>query len=136
MEESNRKATIVAEHLIQASDVSHTMQQWHVYINWNEEMLFHEMCTACEEGRADKNPSENWYHGELGFFCFYIIPLAKKLKECGVFGVSSHEYLDYDAVANRQECERKGRMMVQKYLSLPYRTKITRNIIGVVLASN
>lgn len=27
----NRKATIVLEHLIQASDVSHTMQHWHVY---------------------------------------------------------------------------------------------------------
>jgi hypothetical protein len=29
--------------------------------------------------------------GEIGFFDFYIIPLAKKLKECGVFGVSSDE---------------------------------------------
>jgi hypothetical protein len=28
---------------------------------------------------------------EIGFFDFYIIPLAKKLKECGVFGVSSDE---------------------------------------------
>jgi hypothetical protein len=27
----NRKATIVLEHLIQASDVSHTMQHWHVF---------------------------------------------------------------------------------------------------------
>ena len=26
----NRKATIVIEHLIQAADVSHTMQHWHV----------------------------------------------------------------------------------------------------------
>ena len=30
----NRKATIVIEHLIQASDVSHTMQHWHVYRKW------------------------------------------------------------------------------------------------------
>jgi hypothetical protein len=28
----NRKATIVIEHLIQASDVSHTMQHWHIYV--------------------------------------------------------------------------------------------------------
>ena len=32
----NRKATIVIEHLIQASDVAHTMQHWHVYRKWNE----------------------------------------------------------------------------------------------------
>lgn len=40
-EDINRKATIVIEHLIQASDVSHTMQHWHVYQKWNER-LFHE----------------------------------------------------------------------------------------------
>jgi hypothetical protein len=45
--------------------------------------------------------SATWYEGELGFFDFYIIPLAKKLKDCGVFGVSSGEYLGY-AMTNRQ----------------------------------
>ena len=30
-DEVNRKATIVIEHLIQASDVAHVMQHWHVY---------------------------------------------------------------------------------------------------------
>jgi len=30
-DEVNRKATIVIEHIIQASDISHTMQHWHVY---------------------------------------------------------------------------------------------------------
>ena len=33
-EAMDRKATIVIEHLIQASDVAHTMQHWHVYIKW------------------------------------------------------------------------------------------------------
>jgi hypothetical protein len=115
-EESNRKATIVIEHLIQASDVAHTMQHWHVYIKWNEK-LFHEMYRAYEEGRADNDPSEGWYQGELGFFDFYIIPLAKKLKECGVFGVSSDEYLNY-AEANRHEWELKGREVVDAYMQM------------------
>ena len=96
----NRKATIVLEHLIQASDVCHTMQHWHVYRKWNER-LFREMYQAYLDGRIDKDPSESWYEGEIGFFDFYIIPLAKKLETCGVFGVSSHEYLTY-AQANRQ----------------------------------
>lgn len=47
------------------------------------------------------------YKGEIGFFDFYIIPLAKKLKDCGVFGVSSDEYLNY-AMKNREEWARKG----------------------------
>lgn len=84
----NRRATIVIEHIIQASDVAHTMQHWHIYIKWNER-LYAEMYKAYVEGRADKDPTDTWYTGEIGFFDFYIIPLAQKLSECGVFGVSS-----------------------------------------------
>lgn len=120
----NRKATIVIEHLIQASDVAHTMQHWHIvslcisfylsclslcltvcvffqYRKWNER-FFMECYKAYKSGRGgDTNPADNWYKGEIGFFDFYIIPLAKKLKECGVFGVSSDEYLNY-AQKNRR----------------------------------
>jgi hypothetical protein len=103
---TNRKATIVIEHLIQASDVSHTMQHWHIFRKWNKR-LFQEMYTAYKEGRAENDPSEFWYKGEIGFFDFYIIPLAKKLKDCGVFGVSSDEYLNY-ALQNRKEWEARG----------------------------
>ena len=106
----NRKATIVIEHLIQASDVAHTMQHWYVYLKWNER-LFMEMYKAYLAGRTDKDPSEGWYQGELGFFDFYIIPLAKKLKNCGVFGVSSDEYLNY-ATDNRDEWEERGKEVV------------------------
>ncbi|KAL3941924.1 MAG: hypothetical protein SGARI_000434 [Bacillariaceae sp.] len=111
----NRKATIVIEHLIQASDVSHTMQHWSVYQKWNGK-LFKEMYKAYKDGRADKDPSEFWYKGEIGFFDFYIIPLAKKLKDCGVFGVSSDEYLNY-AQSNRDEWEMKGKSVVEKLIA-------------------
>jgi hypothetical protein len=111
----NRKATIVIEHLIQASDVSHTMQHWHIYSKWNER-LFDELYKAYKEGRAEKDPSLNWYEGEIGFFDFYIIPLAKKLKSCGVFGVASDEYLNY-ATNNRREWESRGRERVEEMIA-------------------
>jgi hypothetical protein len=69
------------------------------------------MHQAYVDGRSDKNPADFWYEGEIGFFDFYIIPLAKKLKECGVFGVCSDEYLNY-AMKNRAEWEAKGRQVV------------------------
>eukprot|EP00980_Cylindrotheca_fusiformis_P020869 scaffold7879_cov143-Cylindrotheca_fusiformis.AAC.1 len=109
------KATIVIEHLIQASDVSHTMQHWHIYKTWNEK-FFMECYAAYEAGRADFDPSKNWYKGEIGFFDFYVIPLAKKLDSCGVFGVSSHEYLNY-AQSNRDEWAREGEGIVKEYLA-------------------
>ena len=62
-------------------------------------------------GRTDTDPSTNWYQGEIGFFDFYIIPLAKKLKDCGVFGVSSDEYLNY-AMQNRNEWKDRGQEIV------------------------
>lgn len=112
----NRKATIVIEHLLQASDVAHTMQHWHIYRKWNER-LFLECFKAFKDGRAgDNDPSEFWYKGEIGFFDFYIIPLAKKLKNCGVFGVSSEEYLNY-AEKNRQEWIAKGEAVVEELVA-------------------
>jgi hypothetical protein len=55
------------------------------------------------------------------FFCLVQIPLAKKLKECGVFGVSCDEYLNY-AVTNRKEWEERGEEVVaemkEKYANL------------------
>jgi hypothetical protein len=113
-EQINRKATIVIEHIIQASDVAHTMQHWHIYIKWNER-LYAEMYKAYVEGRSDVDPTTNWYENELGFFDYYIIPLATKLKECGVFGASSDEYLSY-ANMNRSEWKKKGKAVVADYV--------------------
>lgn len=62
-EDINRKATIVLEHIIQASDVAHTMQHWHVFCKWNEK-LYQEMYIAYLDGRAVKDPSEGWYEGK------------------------------------------------------------------------
>jgi 3'5'-cyclic nucleotide phosphodiesterase len=109
----NRKATIVMQHLLEASDVAHCMQHWHVYRKWNER-LFREMTKSFREGRGSgKDPAEFWYEGELAFFDRWIIPLAQKLHSLPAFGVASDEYLTY-AELNRSEWELKGEEEVQK----------------------
>eukprot|EP00546_Thalassionema_frauenfeldii_P002163 CAMPEP_0178933288 /NCGR_PEP_ID=MMETSP0786-20121207/23175_1 /TAXON_ID=186022 /ORGANISM="Thalassionema frauenfeldii, Strain CCMP 1798" /LENGTH=1147 /DNA_ID=CAMNT_0020610845 /DNA_START=214 /DNA_END=3662 /DNA_ORIENTATION=+ len=115
----NRKATIVIEHIIQASDVAHTMQHWHIFIKWNIR-LYGELYRAYKSGRADTDPTIGWYEGQIKFFDGYVIPLAKKLKECGVFGVSGDEYLSY-AEMNRDEWSQKGREETRKMIQ---RTKL------------
>jgi class 3 adenylate cyclase len=115
-EDMNRKSTAVIEHIIQVSDVAHTMQHWHIYRRWNER-LFHEMHNAFESQQVSVDPSTNWYIGELGFFDYYLIPLAMKLKECGVFGASGYEYISY-VLKNKKEWERKGRQVVQEMILL------------------
>lgn len=120
----NRKATIVIEHLIQASDMAHTMQHWHIYRKWNER-FFVECYEAYVSGRAENDPAEGWYIREIDFFDFYIIPLARKLKDCGVFGVSSDEYLNY-AEKNRAEWEVRGREIVDEMLDKIHRPDLQK----------
>ena len=55
------------------------------------------------------------YTGELSFFDNYIIPLAKKLQECNVFGVSSDECLNY-ASRNRDEWQQRGQSIVAEMM--------------------
>lgn len=112
---TNRKATIVFEYIIQASDIAHTMQHWLTYIKFNRR-LFEERYLAYQNGHCEKDPSEGWYKGELWFFDNYIIPLANKLRECGVFGVSHFEFLAY-AKENRSEWVVKGEQVVASMLS-------------------
>ena len=89
-------------------------QHWSIYRKWNER-LFREMYKAYIEGRAASNPATTWYRGELGFFDFYIIPLSQKLRDCGVFGPTSDENLNY-AKNNRNMWEREGEAIVKEYL--------------------
>ncbi|KAL7570689.1 hypothetical protein ACA910_017813 [Epithemia clementina (nom. ined.)] len=112
----DRKATIVIEHLVQASDVAHTMQHWHVFCKWNKR-FFMECYNAFRNGRADADPADTWYQGELLFFDTYVIPLAMKLKDCGVFGVFSDEYLTH-AVRNRNQWELTGKEIVDSMVEV------------------
>ena len=112
--ELNLKATIVIEYIMQASDVSHTMQHWHIYKKWNE-CLFAEMYSAWQVGRLGFNPATGWFQGELSFFDNYVIPLAKKLEDCQVFGAAGNELLKF-ALENRKEWDKKGKDLVESYI--------------------
>jgi hypothetical protein len=56
-----------------------------------------------------------------------LLAYRLQLKECGVFGVSSDEYLEY-ANANRNEWESKGQSivagMIEKYGEVVERTAL------------
>jgi hypothetical protein len=114
-ESRDQKAALVLEHLIQAADVAHTMQHWNVYTKWSR-LLFREMSEAYKVRRGKKDPAEYWFEGELAFFDTFVVPLTQRLKECGVFGDASEEYLNYGK-ANRRDWQNKGRDTLLDYLS-------------------
>jgi hypothetical protein len=101
---------LVLECIMQESIISFTMQHWHVYRKWNERS-FQESCRAYQQEREICNPTETWYQSQLDFFDNMVIPLARKLKETGVFGSYSDDYLNH-AKKNREEWFRKGTTIV------------------------
>lgn len=113
--EADRRATITFEYIIQASDIAHTMQHWLTYQKFNGR-LFEERYLAWLNGHEQNCPSGGWYKGEIGFFDFYIIPLAKKLDKCNVFGVSHHEFL-HNAQENKNEWLKKGEKVTAALLA-------------------
>jgi 3'5'-cyclic nucleotide phosphodiesterase len=110
MVDTNLRASIVLQLIIQASDVSHTMQHFTIYKKWNM-CLLAEMYKAYKAGRLASDPTIGWYDGELWFFDNYVIPLAEKLQKSGAFGVAADEFLDY-AKDNRLEWESNGHSIV------------------------
>jgi hypothetical protein len=108
-----RKATFVLETLIQAADVSHTMQEFKIYKKWNRN-LYREMYTAFKDGRAENDPTDTWFKSDIGFFDFYIIPLAKKLRLCGILEKSSAEWIN-GAILNRNAWDAMGESIVAEY---------------------
>lgn len=114
-EDVNRKATIVLEHLMQASDIFHTMQPWIVYEKWCSRD-FEEKYLAFKSGRISEDPSLTWYQNELELFDNYVIPLAMQLKDCDAFVVGSDEYLNF-ALKNRQQLASKGKNLVPTFLA-------------------
>jgi hypothetical protein len=101
------RATVVLEQIMLASDVAHTMQHWLTFMKWNER-LYREVWSAYASGRTDTDSTLGWYEGQISFFDGYIIPLATKLKDSGVFGNAGAEYLG-NALNNREEWIEKGK---------------------------
>jgi len=88
------QATLILEHVLQASDAIHAMQHHTVFRKWNER-LFEEMQQAYKAKMSLKDPTDGAFEFEVMFFDDHILPLARKLQDCGAFGSSGHELLKY-----------------------------------------
>ena len=110
-ERNNTRKTALLELVIQASDVSHTMQHWHIFRQYNT-CLYKEIYKAFKGGHGSSDPYNGWYSGEIGFFKFYVIPLAERVKQsrgCGALGEELYQY----ACSNLIEWEMKGKDIVE-----------------------
>jgi hypothetical protein len=127
-EVASQKAWLIVEHLIQVSDVSHTLQHFNVFLKWNK-LLFKETFLLYKTGRSGNDPSHEWYENELKFFDKHIIPLAKRVRDCKVFGVAAHVSLN-NAIANRREWLHKKDVVVKDYVADFRKKSVVQNVIS------
>lgn len=48
--------------------------------------LYLELRRAYVAGRGSNNPQERWFENQIGFLESYLLPLARRLEDTGVFG--------------------------------------------------
>jgi Adenylate and Guanylate cyclase catalytic domain/3'5'-cyclic nucleotide phosphodiesterase len=114
------QVTSVVELLVQSADLSHTMQHYQVFCKWNERR-FMESFKAYRAGRLDQNPAEHWFEGQLRLYDELVLPMATKIKDCGIFGTSSDEMLDF-AMKNRYLWKENGSAAVKQMAELADRS--------------
>ena len=78
------KVTVIMEQLMTACDVAHNLQSWDHMVKWSNK-LFLELKKAHKEGRGG-DPKNNWFENQIGFLESYLLPLARRLEDTGVFG--------------------------------------------------
>jgi len=78
------RETVVMETIMKASDVAHNLQGWEQMAKWSNR-LFLELKKAFVQGRGD-DPQGGWFTNQIGFIEAYLLPLARKLDDTGVFG--------------------------------------------------
>ncbi|KAL3921226.1 MAG: hypothetical protein SGILL_002858 [Bacillariaceae sp.] len=113
-EKRDVQATLMMEFLMQAADSGHCLQSFRSYRKWNE-LLFEEMYQAYHTGRADVNPTTQWYKAELAYFDKLMIPLLIRLKDSGIFGGFGEAYLK-NAVENRHAWKERGEIIVREMM--------------------
>ena len=112
---AEEEAAVTIDLIMQVANLSHTMQHWHVYQQWNRR-LFQEALEAHMAGRMDQKPQDVWFDNELHFFDTVVLPLSKVIQANPVFGSTCDEFIEF-ACNNRAEWHARGRdLLAEDYL--------------------
>ena len=108
----NRYETCLLEHMMQLATLAHMAEEWTIYLKWTSRMYL-ELRKAFADGRLWRDPGDAWVNGELGCFDFFILPLTKRLRECGQFGTFGDQAI-VQLEQNRAEWQEKGRDIIRE----------------------
>jgi hypothetical protein len=90
---------VVMETMLLACDVAHNLQGWEQMAKWSNK-LYLELRKAHAMGRG-ADPTDGWYNNQIGFLEAYLLPLARRLDDTGVFGAERGGIFAKTVLVNR-----------------------------------
>lgn len=115
---------VVMETIMRAADVAHNLQGWDQMATWSNH-LYMELKKASIQQRGD-DPEEGWNKNQVGFLDAYVLPLARKLDDCGVFGDTRGSIFAHIVNQNKERWIREGVEVTEKIVTAA-NERISRN---------
>jgi 3'5'-cyclic nucleotide phosphodiesterase len=109
------KATVVMETLMTAADVAHNLQGWDHMVKWSGR-LYMELRRA-HVAKRGFDPQEKWFENQIGFLESYLLPVARRLEDTGVFGEEMGQMFTATVEANRDRWLTQGYEETQKIIA-------------------
>lgn len=100
------RESVVMETIIKAADVAHNLQGWEQMAKWSNR-LFLELKRAYVQGRGE-DPQGGWFSNQIGFLEAYLLPLARRLDDTGVFGDEKGAVFAQLVEENKERWMREG----------------------------
>ena len=101
------KMSVIMEHIIRSSDIGANMQSFEHMEEWSRRLFF-ELKASYHEGRGD-DPQNGWYDNQITFLDSYILPLARRLEDTGIFGDETGRMFADIVLDNRDKWVTDGR---------------------------
>lgn len=110
------KAFVVMETIMTAADVAHNLQGWEHMVKWSNR-LYMELRKAYHANRG-MDPKPKWFENQIGFLESYLLPLAHKLEDTGVFGETAGALFSKIVESNRDNWLTDGYDVTQEIIQL------------------
>jgi hypothetical protein len=106
--------SVVMEAILKAADVAHNLQSWDNMAKFSNR-LFLELRCAYVQGRGE-DPQNGWFSNQIGFLEGYLLPVARRLDDTGVFGDTIGAMFAQGVEDNRDRWTRDGMSLTQSII--------------------
>ena len=110
------RETVIMETILKSADIAHNLQGFDQMVKWSCNLYLEHRKAYVEQKGED--PIHGWYDNQTGFLDFYVLPLARKLDDCGAFGDTRGGIFHSIVLENRKRWVKEGMQVTMKIVKL------------------